>query len=305
MLLNRLYSVKLAPPLLVLMLALAAPTGLCGQDQEGAQSLTQKSLSEFQNRRQLNGHTFMPSRWVGQPFIAGWLRMMAGGGSATGLKVPVLSLSGEQQGISEGDITALLLDVEYQHRFGSWLAVRVGATGAANIGADQVTAIAQGIKAQYGFNLGTTIKLLRSQKVMLSGSGDIRFNQVYAYNLLRFVRNVINNGLSQDNTLLDKGMSNIYTAGLRFAYSPSRWFGFAALAEGGYGTPFLEGQDNDWVGSFAVSVDYDLGAGTRVPLGFQTFVRWSNFNDLYPEISDNILNTGLVLGYTGVENFYA
>ena len=43
---------------------------------------------------------------------------------------------------------------------------------------------------------------------------------------------------------------------------------------------------------------------TRVTLGFQAFFRWNNFNDLFPEFSKNTWNTGLVLGYTGVENFY-
>lgn len=300
----RSFFAQLAIPVLIIMITLTAAVNLIGQEAENAQSGAQKSLAEYQNRRQLNGHTYMPSRLVSQPFIAGWLRMMVGGATASGLKVPIFDLAGEQLGIAEGNVSVLLVDAEYQHRFGGWLAVRVGATGAANAGTDQVSVIAQGIKAQYGFNLGMTIKLFKSHKAMLSATGDVRLNEVYAYNLLRFVRNVIKDGLNIDNRLLDSGWTNIYVAGLRFAYSPSKWFGITALAEGGYGTPFLESQDNEWVGTFAASVDFDLGAGTKVPLGFQAFLSWKNYNDLYPEFSNNIWTTGLVIGYTGVTNFY-
>jgi len=288
-----------------LILMLAMTLNLTAQESGSEKNIAQKSLAEYQNRRQLNGHTFMPSRWVGQPFIAGWLRVMAGGGQVTGLKVPIFDLAGEQLDIAEGNISALLVDAEYQHRFGNRLAIRAGATGTANAGTDQVSVIAQGIKAQYGFNLGMTIKIFQSKKTMLSATGDVRLNEVYAYNLLRFIRNVIKDGLNIDNRLLDKGWTNIYVAGLRFAYSPSKWFGVTALMEGGYGTPFLEDQDSEWVGTLASSVDFDLGAGTNVPLGFQAFLSWKNFNDLYPESSNSIWNTGLVIGYTGVTNFYS
>ena len=290
---------------LTLLITLAVNTDLRGQEAQDEKSSTKRPLSEFENRRQLNGHTFMPSRWVNQPFIAGWLRGLTGGAFASGLKVPILDLSNTKQGVADGKVTALLLDAEYQHRFNDWLAVRVGATGTVRAGANQVSVLAQGITAQYGFNLGATVKILQSKKAALSAAGDLRFNSVYAYNVIRFVVDVINTGLDDDNQLLDKGMTNTYVAGLRFAFSPSKWFGFVALTEGGFGTPFLETQSNSGVVAFAVSAECDLGAGTKVPLGFQVFLRWDNFTDLYPEIADTIWRTGLVIGYTAVENFYA
>lgn len=290
---------------LILLTALALTTGLRGQEAEDENSGAQRPLTEFENRRQLNGHTFIPSRWVDQPFIAGWLRGMAGAAVASGLKVPILDLSSNQQGVAEGNITALLLDTEYQHRFSDWLAVRVGGTGAARAGTNQVSVLAQGITAQYGFNLGATVKIFQSQKTALSAAGDLRFNNVYAYNVIRFVANVVNYGLGDDNQLLEKGMTNTYVAGLRFAYAPNKWFGFVALGEGGFGTPFLKTQNNSGVVAFALSGEYDLAAGTKVPLGFQVFLRWENFTDLYPEIADTVLRAGLIIGYTGVANFYA
>lgn len=275
------------------------------QDAESSATEEIQSSIDFQNRRKLNGHTFMQNRWMGQPFINGWLRMATGIAFAQDLKVPQVNLKGEQLGVSEGEITTLLVDAEYQHRFGNRLAVRIGGTGSAHIGTDQVSVISHGIKALYGFNLGATLKLLHSRKAALSATGDIRFNRVLAFNLIRFARSVVDYGLTEDNSLLDTGMSNIYMAGLIFAYSPSKWFGFTAVGEGGYGTPFLEGQSNSGVMAFAVSADFDLGAGTNVPLGLMTFLKWNNYNDLYPEFSDSIWNTGLTIGYTGVENFFA
>lgn len=298
-------SIRWGLSLLLLMMSLAVTADLRGQEAEDEYSGAQRPLSKFENRHQLNGHTFMPSRGVDQPFIDGWLRGMTGGAFASGLKVPILDLTHTQRGVADGKITALLLDVEYQHRFSDWLAVRAGATGAARAGTNQVSVLAQGITAQYGFNLGATVKILQSQKAALSAAGDLRFNSVYAYNVIRFVADVIQTGLDDDNQLLDKGMTNTYVAGLRFAYSPSKWFGFVALAEGGFGTPFLKTQGNSGVVAFAVSAECDLGAGTKVPLGFQVYLRWDNFTDLYPEIADTIWRSGLVIGYTGVENFYA
>jgi hypothetical protein len=296
---------RMVLPVLILMMALTVTANLLGQEAEDEHGGAQRSLSEFQNRRQLNGHTFIPSRGVDQPFIDGWLRGMTGGAFASGLKVPILDLSRNQQRVADGKVTALLLDVEYQHRFKDWLAVRIGATGSARAGTNQISVLAQGITAQYGFNLGATVKIFQSQKTALSAAGDLRFNNVYAYNVIRFVSNVVNYGLSEDNQLLEKGMTNTYVAGLRFAFAPNKWFGFVALGEGGIGTPFLKTQDNSGVVAFAVSGECDLGAGTEIPLGFQVFLRWENFTDLYPEIADTILRTGLVIGYTGVAHFYA
>jgi hypothetical protein len=287
-----------------MMVLTVTPSLFCQKTKDDDKDI-RRSLAEFKNRRQLNGHTFIPSRGVDQPFINGWLRGMTGGAFASGLKVPILDLSRNQEGVADGKVTALVLDAEYQHRFNDWLAVRIGLTGAARAGTNQISVLAQGITAQYGFNLGATVKIFQSQKTALSAAGDLRFNNVYAYNVIRFVSNVVNYGLGEDNQLLEKGMTNTYVAGLRFAYAPSKWFGFVALAEGGIGTPFLKTLDNSGVVAFAVSGECDLGAGTKVPLGFQVFLRWENFTDLYPEIADTILRTGLVIGYTGVANFYA
>jgi len=289
---------------LILTVALAAADNSGFQEMENSEIEDQQSSIDFQNRRKLNGHTFMPNRWVAQPFINGWLRMTTGIAFAQDLKVPLVNLNGEQLGVDEGEITALLVDAEFQHRLGKRLAVRIGGTGSAHLGTNQVSVISQGIKAVYGFNLGATFKILQSRKAALSATGDIRFNRVLAFNLIRFTRSVVEYGLTEDNSLLDKGMSNIYVAGLNFAYSPSKWFGFTALGEGGYGTPFLEGQDNSGVMAFAVGAEFDLGVGTKVPLGLMTFLKWNNYNDLYPEFSDSIWNTGLTIGYTGVKNFF-
>jgi hypothetical protein len=289
--------------LLALVCLAGTPTRALGQEAERARTVAQRSPTEFVNRRELNGHTYMPSRHIGQPFIAGWLRGLFGGAFATGLRVPVLGGSGDTSRVVEGQMSALLLDAEYQQRFGEWLAVRLGATGAARVGIDAPAAIAQGAEAQFGVNLGTTVKLVRSEQVALSAVGDARFNQAYAYNLVRFIEQILEGGL-EGASLLDSGWTNTYTAGLRLAWSPSKWFGFALFGEGGLGTPFLEDQGNSGVVGLGVSGEYDLGAGTSVPLGFQAFFRWDNFSDLYPELSNEIWRAGIVVGYTGAADFY-
>lgn len=293
--------------LAMLMFGVAAPADASAQEVDTDHAGAQSKASEFKNRRTLSGHTFMPSRFVGQPFVAGWLRALVGGGVASGLLVSVRDLDGNVLRTANGELTFLMLDGEYQQRLGSWGAFRLGATAGARTGTDQASVLAQGIEAQYGLNLGATIRILQSDRVALSGVADVRLNQVYAYNLFRFLKNVIDNGFDpeDDNELLDSGTTNVYTAGLRVAYSPSKWFGFAAVGEGGLGTPFLESQGNSGVASLGVSAEFDLGAGTKVPIGFQAFLKWENFSDLSPELSDDIWRTGLVIGYTGVEDFYS
>lgn len=282
----------------------ATPAASPAQDVEDDLTPAQENRPQFENRRSLNGHTFLPSRQIGQPFVAGYLRAQVGGAYASGLLVPIRDLEGNVLRVGTGELTALLLEAEYQQRFGNWLAVRVGGGGAARTGTNRVAVLSQGLEAQYGFSLGATVKLLRSDRVALSAVGDFQMNQVYAYNLYRWLRDTIDGGIGAGE-LPQTGTTKIYTGGLSFAWSPSKWWGFTVAADGGILDPFLASQGTTGVVSVGAAVDYDLGAGTKVPLGFQLLGKWDNTTAYSPDLADNRWESVLSIGYTGRVEFYA
>ncbi len=261
-------------------------------------ALAQDPADQFDNRRFLNGHTFIPSTFVGDPFISSWVRTATGLGFATGLEVPVRDLDGEVVTTLNGDMAFLRIEAEFQQAFGRWLAVRVGGLSNARIGTNEQAILYQGINALYGFNLGTTVRILESDRVVFSAVGDYRVNQVYALNLFRFLRSVIDDGFDPggDNNLVEGGTTATYSAGARIAYSPSAAFGVTALAETGLGSPFVEREDDRGLVRLGGTAAFDLGANTSVPIGIQAAFKWENFNDTSSDIADKIWRAALNVG---------
>jgi hypothetical protein len=269
-------------------------------------TIAQEQEREYNNRRELAGHTFIPSNLVGDPFIASYIRSSTGAGVATGVEIPIRDVDGNVLTVLQGDLAFLLLEFEYQQALGSWVALRLGGSASARLGTNEETILAQGINAVYGMNLGATVKLLKSERVMLSAVADYRTNKIYAFNLFDFLQKVIEDGFDPeaDNSLLTSGPTSVTTVGLKAAYSPWRWLGLVASGEGGGGSPFREDIDGRGVFTGGLSADVDFGAISSVPIGLQWVFNWSNFSDNNSDILDTIVASGFTVGFTGREDFF-
>jgi len=276
--------------------ALAPATPTSAQDQG----------REFNNRRELGGHTFIPSAVVSDPFITSYVRSGTGVGGASGLEIPIRDVDGNVLAVLDGELVFLLLEFEYQQALNSWMALRLGGSASARAGVNEETILAQGINALYGMNLGATVKLLKSERLMLSAVGDFKTNKVYSFNMFDFVKKVINEGFDPegDNALVTSGPSDLFTAGLKGAYSPWRWLGLVASVEGGGGSPFTDDSNNRGVFTGGLTADVDFGEITSVPIGIQMAFRGSNYSDKNSDILDSIWGNSILIGYTGRTDFF-
>jgi hypothetical protein len=286
-----------AAPLAILVLvagALLCPHPAVGQD-------------SFVNYRELSEHTFIPASRVGDPFVASWVRSETGFGIAQGLQVPIRNPeTGEILGTLEGDVAFISLGFEYQQLITRWLGLRVGGTASARTGTNEQSLLSTGINALYGFNLGTTVRILEANRIYLSAVGDLRWNQVYAFDLYGFLKKVIDEGFDPegDNQLVGSGKNLVGSAGLRLAYTPTRLLGFTVLTEFGGADPFKSDQDSRGLVRLGGTVGLDLGATTSVPIGLLGGFKWENFNDRADDLADKTWSAMFSIGYTGRSDFY-
>ena len=256
-------------------------------------------------RRVLNGHRFLPSSDLPDAFVNTFMRSAVGAGSAINLRAPVEDLDGNVVDTLDGSIAFLVLDYEYQQAVNRWLALRANVTGGARLGTDQQALLFQGVTGVVGAGLGTTIRILESNKVYVAAVADLATNKGYFVTPLDWLRDVIDNGLGNDSSSLVADASNsVVSGGARLAYSPHRAVGFTALAEFGVTEPFREDVGKTrGLARFGGTIGYDFGATTPLPIGLLGGFRWENFSSNGDDIADRTWRTFLGVSYTGRDDF--
>ena len=85
------------------------------------------------------------------------------------------------------------------------------------------------------------------------------------------------------------------------AYSPANWVGFTLALEAGTATTGVEGEDNISLYASAVTVGFDLGARTKVPIGILLGVVTDSRRG--ETLEGGSLETQLGIFYTGRKDF--
>jgi len=248
----------------------------------------------------LNDHRFVVNPYVGSPFIKTYFRNSLGGGVAMDLNVPILVINGEPLAGLRGDLTFLTLEFEYQYAVNNWLAVLGKAGMASRFGTEPQALIAQGLNANYGFELGWMFKLLETKKVMLSATANLWNTSGTVLNFYDFVQDIIDNGgLEPDNQIIYSKDYIQGGGGLRVAWAPSELIGINGLTELAFG----ESLDNNGVKVFyniAGSVDLDLNKIWSVPIGFAMGFNVNTFLSSHDSsIDENATSLFLRTSYTG------
>ena len=256
-------------------------------------------------RRALNGHRFLPTSDLPDPFVTTFMRSAVGAGTAMNLRAPIEDLDGNVLDTLDGDIAFLALDYEYQQAVNRWLAFRASVAGAARLGTDQQSLLFQGVSGVLGAALGTTVRLVEGEKVYVSAVGDVGWNKGYFITPLDFVRDVIDNGLDGNSSSpVADASSLVASGGARVAYSPHRAWGFTALAEFGFSEPFRKDVSSTrGLVRLGGTIGYDFGASTPVPIGLLGGFRWENFSAGGDDIADRSWRSFLGISYTGRADF--
>lgn len=264
--------------------------------------LTATQLTAQEPSRVLNGHEFMPSRVVEDPFAITLFGTTTGGGIAFDLKTPFLDFEGDTLGTLVGDVAFMALGFRYQQRFGRWFAARFSFGGTARLGVDEQSVLAQGVTGAFVWKLGATARIFQSDKIIVSGALDFARTDLVGLNIFGFARKVIDEGLgAEDNSLVQKGDAISGVASGRVGWAPAAWIGVMGVLEGGVGDVTDESSQTLFGGGVAVEIDLkNLGL---IPIGFQLSGDTDAFSQGGADLAARSWNYGLGIFYTGWDDF--
>ncbi len=253
--------------------------------------------------RTFGGHLFQVPGFIDGPFTGTYLRTTTGAGRALGLELPLYNLEGVPIDTLSGNIAFFVLGLDYQQRLTRWLALRVGFSGAARLGTDYLSLLAEGFSAIYGGNVGATLRLAETRRFFLSAGVDARSNKLYSISPLDFAKSIIDSGLTDSSTaLLSKGNNWRFVGGLRAAYAFAPWIGVLGVAEVGPATRVFAdttGERKATQFNIGGSLGIDFRPGTGVPVGIVGSFLHQSINDRATDVGGKQQTTGLGVFYTG------
>jgi hypothetical protein len=286
----------MTPRRFVLLAALTCaliPGGISGQ------------AKESYSARTLNGHTFIPSNVIRDPFITTLVRTQTGGGFATNVSRDV-----ENEAIDSlidaltGDLAFMALEFEYQHGLTDWLAVRGSASGGARLGTGAQSVLAEGVTSNFTFEFGATARVLEREKWLLSGTLRIKPSTQYRLDILGFVRRAIEEGeISDDNSVVVRSEGIGGAVGFGTAYAPKPWLGFVVNGDLGYADTFSEDGRRDLAWDIGGLASFDLNPLIGVPLGFIASGMQDSFVVDNSDITEKVTTFGWGVAYTGRSDF--
>lgn len=251
--------------------------------------------------RVLNGHRFMPSANLPAPFLASYVRSSTGGAI---FELPLLSvdIGGEEVGLVKGNVLYLTQGFEYQQQVTNWLAVRALGTGLGRGGIEGSSILAQGVSWGGGGALGATARLWRGDTAQLSGSFDISGGNIWGINLIDFVADIIENGWTEDSSIVASTTVSYPRASLLGAWAPQPWLGLTGYFSAGWMQLWgaEEGTAEALGGGLTAGVDFAAIGGT--PVGLQLSYEIDPFLMLGDDSSVQLSSISGGIFYTGRED---
>jgi hypothetical protein len=217
--------------LVVLVLVLAA-TAAMGQETDLGQG----------KERVLNGHGFLPSLYVTDPWVETAFRNYAGGGVSSGLETPFYNLDGEEIFVLKADLVYASLGMGYQQNLWRTWAVGVDLSGLVRSGTNGQSLITEGANVDRTAHLWFKKRLFRKEKSQLTVGVDWTYDKTFVITPYEFAEAIIGDESLEDASLLHdvKGWTSYLIADYARAFSPT--FGLRANAQIGlYEVPFTSG----------------------------------------------------------------
>ncbi len=255
--------------------------------------------------RTLNGHTFIPSNLIADPFPATLVRTRTGAGYASKVATDVDNAVVDSLiQVLEGDLAFMALEFEYQHGFTDWLAVGLAASGAARIGTGAQSILAQGITSIFGFKIHALARVFEAEKWLVSGLLRLQPTTQYGLDPLGFAQKVIEDGkVSEDNSLTNSESGTGGALGVRAAYAPIDWLGAVFMLDVGFTDTFSEEGRDALATALGGHFSLDLNPLKGIPVGFLGGFKYDGFVLENSDISDSATTTSAGVAFTGRGDF--
>lgn len=263
----------------------------------GTQSYGQEDTNKIP---ELNGHVFIPSTYLEDPFMNTTFNLGVGFGTTGQYKYPLFEVDDEQiYGIS-GQLLFLSVAFEYQQKIQDWVAVYIKYRLAARIGTDAGAILAEGFSSISSFNIGWKLRLLKRDNIKLSTTfGISNYNGTFL-SVSNFIDDIINN--RPYPTLVTKTPALNGNLGFQFAYGISELFGLKLNYINSIGES-LERGETAYYFSLGTGVDLNLYQKHNVPLGFSLIYLLSSRPEQVYRESGLSNSVNIKIAYTGTTDF--
>jgi len=251
--------------------------------------------------RHLNGHGFLPSFYVQDPFVSSTFQTHVGGGMAMDLKTPFNDLQGNELYVLEGDLFFASLGLGYQQKLGRKWALGVKMSALVRSGTNAESFLTEGADVDRQGSLWAMYRLKRSDKCQLSVGLDWSYSQTIYFTPREFARHIADGGSLEDAPLVIKNKiwTSRITASLARAFSPV----FGVRINGAFGLYEVPQTSGVSKGSHRVGIlgEMDL-QHTKVglPVGFTL-----GYTQALPDNDPFTGQSGTLLGFwfTGKKDF--
>ena len=264
-------------------------------------SLAQEAPDPEPRSRVLNGHAFIPSTRLYDPFITTSVRQTTGIGMAQDVVTVVEDLEGNPISFT-GNVTFLGIGFGYQQALADWLAAYITLGGGGRIGTDAEAILSTGLNAFVDFTLGGKAKVWSNRRFLISASLDFANTGVSGVNVLNWAREVVESGVLTDSSLVVTGSTGSFRGGLNLSYAPAPWLGLSGVALFGLGNAVGD-LESEFAFQGQIYGDVDLDPIARVPVGFILGYDGSTFAQHGGDITDAIDAFIFGVFYTGREDF--
>lgn len=251
--------------------------------------------------RHLNGHGFLPSVYVSDPFVSTSFQNHTGGGMAMNLTTTFKDLEGNDLFELSSDLFFAALGMGYQQKLGTKWALGAEVSALVRSGTNAESFLTEGADIARQAHLWAKYRLKRSEKCQISLGLDFNYASALFFTPYDFARYIYETGDIENAPILTD--SKVSTTRLTFNWARGFSRAFGLRINGDFG--FYDEPETSGVikGSHRLGIlgELDLqGTGARVPLGFTL-----GYTLALP--TDDPLGglSGLLLGfwYTGKEDF--
>jgi hypothetical protein len=217
--------------------------------------------------REMNGHVFLPSELVLQPFIDTDFRAVSTFGAVRST-APSLTLGGLiDTGTREFNQLGYSQTFELQIKLLRWLALRLNGTALLYSGTDRASVLNLGSTIQYGGGGGLTIAQRFGRMLQLALVADASFEPTYSVDIGGAIAASLRAQQVDTDPLFTRDKGLPLRVGVSGALAPWKALGFELMAR--YEHAFRIGggltREDAFVG--AGTVDLDLRAISPVPIG--------------------------------------
>ena len=219
--------------------------------------------------RELNGHAFIPSNIITDPFTATWFNSQTGFGY---LRANVEQR--DENGMPNGNHLVLAL-VPFTQGFGAQIgvlprywALRVSAAGIAIPPVSLDGALDFGAQAGYEVKGGTTLSFRIGRFLRLGGAFDVVYDSTLRFNIVDAIVNSINAGKVNASTLLITTNTGeiLWTASAALGLHPALGLVLSAQYGHSFSTVGVMHSD-DGEALLGATLDLDLKAVSPIPIG--------------------------------------